>query len=133
MQAEPASLGRRLGAILYDTLLIIALWMITILLVVIAVGEAVVGVGLQILLVAEAFGFYVFFWLRGGQTLGMLAWRLRVVTPDGRAIGWRSAIVRVITACLGLGNLWMLLDRENLAWHDRFSDTMIVHLPKTTD
>ena len=133
MQAEPASLGRRLGAILYDTLLIIALWMITILLVVIAVGEAVVGVGLQILLVAEAFGFYVFFWLRGGQTLGMLAWRLRVVTPDGRAIGWRSAIVRVITACLGLGNLWMLLDCENLAWHDRFSDTMIVHLPKTTD
>ena len=126
MQATPATLARRLGAILYDSLLIIALWMITVLVLVVAVGEAVSGVGLRLLLIAEAVGFYIFFWLRAGQTLGMLAWRLRVVTPNGADIGWQQACIRAITACasaalLGLGYLWMLIDREQMTWHDRAS------------
>jgi uncharacterized RDD family membrane protein YckC len=32
--------------------------------------------------------------------------------------------------CLGLGFLWVLYDRDKLAWHDRLSGTRLVRLPK---
>ena len=47
--AVPAGIARRLGALLYDALLIIALWMVTVLVaVLINDGEAVTGFGMQL-------------------------------------------------------------------------------------
>ncbi len=67
-------------------------------------------------------------WHRGGQTLGMRPWRLRVVAADGGAPTWRAALVRYVvgTASLllaGLGFWWAWLDRDRLTWHDRASGT----------
>jgi uncharacterized RDD family membrane protein YckC len=80
-------------------------------------------------------GFHILFWIRGGQTLGMRAWRLRVVRSDGRGLSFKHALLRYLAAILswavfGLGFLWVLVDKEGLAWHDRISKTRLVVLKK---
>ncbi|MFD0739084.1 RDD family protein [Lysobacter koreensis] len=74
-------------------------------------------------------------WRRGGQTLGMRPWRLRVVGIDGAAPTWRALGLRYVfgSASLllgGLGFWWAWLDRERLTWHDRVSGTRMRREPK---
>lgn len=74
------------------------------------------------------YGFYGWFWVHGGQTIGMRAWKFRVVDessgPDGTVtVGWRQALLRLAVSCLswtavGLGFLWSIWDPERRAWHD---------------
>ena len=71
--------------------------------------------------------FFCLFWTWRGQTVGMLAWRLRVERSDGTLLTWRDALLRLGGACvslaaLGLGYFWIWIDRDRLAWHDRWSD-----------
>ena len=75
-------------------------------------------------------GYAVVSWRRGGQTLGMRPWRLRVFAADGGAPTWRAALVRYLvgTASLllgGLGFWWAWIDRDRLTWHDRASGTRV--------
>jgi uncharacterized RDD family membrane protein YckC len=79
--------------------------------------------------------FFCVFWTRSGQTLGMLAWRLRVERSDGATLTWRDALLRLAGACvslaaLGLGYFWIWIDRDRLTWHDRWSGTRVVVVPK---
>ena len=81
------------------------------------------------------FSFYAWFWLHGGQTLGMRAWRLRLQRPDGQPITLWQALLRFMAAIpslafAGLGLLWMLVDKDKMAIHDRISESVIVRLPK---
>lgn len=94
----------------------------------------------QRIIVGCAFGmvaaFYLFFWWRRGQTLGMVSWRIRVTNQAGGPISLAQAITRFIAvfvslAPLGLGFLWALLEPDGRTWHDRISRTMLVHQPKT--
>jgi uncharacterized RDD family membrane protein YckC len=64
----------------------------------------------------------------------MLAWRLKLVRADGGQITWRDILIRLAGACvsaasLGLGYFWIWLDRDALAWHDRWSRTRVIVLP----
>ena len=124
-----AGLHLRLLAMLYDALVLLGMWVLTIVLLVGTTGGAVAGPWLQLLLLLEAYGFFLFFWTRRGQTLGMLAWRLRVT--DGNApISLRQAHLRMVggilsLACLGLGHLWMLFDRQGRTWPDILSASSI--------
>ena len=72
-------------------------------------------------------------WKRGGQTLGMRPWRLYVQGTNGApsmALLWkRYALGTLSLLCGGLGFWWALLDREGLTWHDRLSNTRLVHVP----
>ena len=75
--------------------------------------------------------FFVWFWSRSGQTLGMKAWRLRVQNPDGSLISKTSAVKRLLPTLLGLGNLWLLIDRKNrLSLQDKLTGTEVVTLSK---
>lgn len=75
-------------------------------------------------------------WRRGGQTLGMRPWRLRVVrTGDDGAPSWRALCLRYAIGTVsllagGLGFWWAWLDRDRLSWHDRGSGTRIVRRPR---
>jgi uncharacterized RDD family membrane protein YckC len=65
----------------------------------------------------------------------MVAWRLRVERTDGSFLTWRDALIRLGGACvsfvaLGLGYWWIWIDRDRLAWHDRWSGTRVVVVPK---
>ena len=89
-------------------------------------------------LLGVAFAFFTWFWMHGGQTLGMRAWRLRVVGADRRPLSWRQASGRFFAAalswaCLGVGFLSILFDEQRLAWHDRLSGTRLILLAKNSD
>lgn len=86
-------------------------------------------------LLSICLAFYAGFWTHGGQTLGMKTWRLRVQQADGRPITLRQAVMRFFASLLalapaGLGYLWMLVDRDKKAWHDRLSGTIVIYRPK---
>ncbi|MGP5308620.1 RDD family protein [Vreelandella alkaliphila] len=79
--------------------------------------------------------FFVYSWRRGGMTLGMQAWRLRVQTTDGHAITLKQSLVRCVAAWLslaafGIGYWWVLFDRQRRSWPDIASNTQTVVLPK---
>ncbi|WP_280548687.1 MULTISPECIES: RDD family protein [unclassified Halomonas] len=143
----PAGLGRRLGAMLYDGLLVLAIWIVmasahlAVVRLVLEVPAEQVGTGpalvlsLRLLLAVSAFAFFAFFWTRGGMTLGMQAWRLRVQTLDGCSITALQALQRFLVAgislaAFGLGYLWILVDGEKRSWPDIASGTRVVVLPK---
>jgi uncharacterized RDD family membrane protein YckC len=139
--AEPAALGWRLLAMLYDLLPVLALWMVASAVLLAVRGGAVIVpwspvFWLQALLLWILTGAYaVESWRRGGQTLGMRPWRLRVVDGAGetptRATLWaRYAAATLSLATFGLGFAWSLLDRERRGWHDLWTDTRLVRLQR---
>jgi uncharacterized RDD family membrane protein YckC len=137
----PAGLCRRLAAICYDCLLLIAVEMIAGALWLPVFGDRPVEIHplyhlYQAFLLLIAFAFLAGFWLNGGQTLGMRAWRLRLLGSDGRPPTLRQAAVRFCAAGLswlagGSGFLWSLIDPHRRTWHDLASDTVVVHEPKS--
>ena len=145
MEVERASAGvfRRLGAMLYDFLLVAALLMvITALMLPITHGEALLRQTLgsfeylyRLVLLFALIGFFGLFWTQRGQTLGMQAWRLRVQRVDGTLLNWPDVIKRMCAAFVsfavaGLGYWWIWFDKEGLAWPDRWTRTRVVVLAK---
>lgn len=166
-----AGVLRRLGAMAYDTLLLIAILALpTLMLVPFLNGKVLVPAELgwlaymyrafQVLVCALFFGY---FWTRSkGQTLGMQAWRLRIETAARQPLSWSVAMKRIgvlwlltlpaiagywliwrswegwrlavacalslapIVACYA--SIWFSSDR--LAWHDRWTHTRVIVLPK---
>lgn len=85
-------------------------------------------------LIGVSFLFFGWFWTHGGQTLGMRAWKIKVLTADRNPINWRQAALRFFSALLswlilGLGFWWILLDKQKRGWHDRLSQTQIFFDP----
>jgi uncharacterized RDD family membrane protein YckC len=140
MQLQPpaAGLPRRFAAACYDLLLVGGLLMTTSFVVVIALGGDAVPAGqlaYQLFLVAQVAGFFILFWCRAGQTLGMRAWNIRVVDLQGgpprfAAACRRFAAALLSLAALGLGFFWALGDPARRTWHDRFSHTRVVTAPR---
>ncbi|MFW2404198.1 MAG: RDD family protein [Gammaproteobacteria bacterium] len=134
----PAGLPRRLAALVYDGLLVLGLLVIpTLAAIAIRGGESIPPGSLlfQLLLFGTAGGFFVWFWTHGGQTLGMRSWQLRVERQSGGPLSYRDALLRfgvgiVSIAAAGLGLLWILIDPDKLAWHDRAAGTRVVTVPK---
>lgn len=137
-EAVPAGLGRRLMAAAYDLLPLLALWMAgTAILLPFTGGKGIAphNLAYQGWLVAIAYFYYTVSWRRGGQTIGMRAWRIRVVPVDAPALAWsraslRFAVALVAVAALGAGLLASLFDRRRRMWHDRAAATEVVLLPK---
>ena len=134
---QSAGLFRRLAAILYDSLLIIAMLLITTLLLVAFIndGTALQGPLFQFGLYFEACLFYSYFWRLRGQTLGMQVWKIKLVSPSLQTLSWQECFARLFFALvsvsmLGLGFIWMLFDPDRLTWHDRASGTRVVLLRK---
>src|SRR5579872_6133916 len=95
---------KRLAAILYDSLLILAIYIIsTLILVLINQGRAIPtgSLAFQLFLIFLNCLFFVYFWTHNGQTAGMLAWRLKVVDIEGNPISYMRALLRYGCACFG--------------------------------
>ena len=141
-------IGWRLAALFYDLWPALAMWFA--LGFAFALGHTVLGQhdpreniaplgALQWLLWACCWtvaGLYaVASWRRGGQTLGMRPWRLRLVTLEGGPAQapalWRRYVVGTLSLLAGgLGFWWAWFDRDGLTWHDRASGTRLLREPK---
>lgn len=149
-----ASLARRLGAVLYEILLLTAIVLIT--------GFALLPLNalplprpvthaLSFAAIVLVVGAYcVHFWTGGRRTLPMKTWRLRLLQRDGAPLDRRAALVRYVAAWIGpvvtigaFGALstqgharqalwflafnfaWALVDRQRLFLHDRIAGTYL--------
>jgi len=134
----PISFLRRLAAWVYDGLVLCAVAMLgTAPLLFLTEGEAVPAGAwwFRLYLLGLAGLFFCWFWIHGGQTLGMRAWRVKLICANGAPITWRVAIIRFAAACLsvaslGLGFAWAAIARDKLTWHDRLSGTRPVLLSR---
>lgn len=75
--------------------------------------------------------YFVWCWLRGGQTLAMKTWRLKLEGVTGEPINPSQALARYLLAwcsflTAGLGFLWAIVDRDGQFLHDRLAATRIV-------
>ncbi|HEY0503657.1 MAG TPA: RDD family protein [Lysobacter sp.] len=146
-EPRTALIGWRLLALFYDLWPMVALWMLASL--VFTVGFTLGGhanreniapfSALQWLLWLVCWlitGAYALLsWHRGGQTLGMRPWRLRLVGIGEQSPGWRALAIRYVVGSVslllaGLGFWWAWFDRDRLTWHDRASGTRMVRLAK---
>ena len=137
--APPVSLGLRLLALLYDLLPLLGLWFLAG-----VVGVALTGGALdphrldhkilmQTLLLAFTAGYFVISWTRGGQTIGMRAWKIRLTMRDGSRLPVLRALLRFFLACLsfallGAGFWWTLFDPQRRTLHDALSETRMTKI-----
>lgn len=130
VEQEPVGLPRRLGALFYDSLLLLALLFLATALALLVTGGELHsrGYGYRLYLLAVIFVFYVGFWSRGGQTLGMRTWRIRLERLDGTRPRWWQSAARLAIALLtfGFGLIWVTWDAERRALYDRLTGTRVV-------
>ena len=143
---------------LYEASLLFAVAFIATWLFQFAAGGAVVRgwqrTALQFYLAAVFAAYFLYCWLRGGQTLAMKAWKIRLVMPGKSRIPPRIALARlayagffvgsfcaalaaafvhrnpwiafVTLAVSGAGLGWALIDRDRQFLHDRLAGTRLV-------
>jgi uncharacterized RDD family membrane protein YckC len=132
------SLFRILAAIFYDTLLLIAILFVATAIVLILNGGKQISQDNYLytaFLFSLCFIFYYWFWMHGGQTLGMRSWRIRLTQEDSSPITRKQAAIRFFSALLswsaaGLGFFWILIDEKKRSWHDRLSGTKLILMQK---
>ena len=150
-ESTPVVVGpvRRLMALMYDCFLLLGVLFLATLIPAIIThqlkpmsGDKVYdlpplfqGAGFSIYLVFITLMFFSYFWRKNGQTLGMQAWRLKLVDVDGNRPSWgqcflRGAVAIFSFASAGAGYFWILIDKEKLSWQDRASNTRVLLLPK---
>ena len=138
-----------MAALLYDSFLVLAIWMLLgfIFQFFTGIGHTQITDGqleknsylsnlLFSLMIFSCVSFYCWFWLKSGQTLGMLAWRLRLETINGDILTTQQVLVRWFIAWpsflfFGLGYLWRYLEENGDTFHDKFSGTKVVLIPKS--
>jgi uncharacterized RDD family membrane protein YckC len=134
-----AGLFRRFFAIFYDGFLLLAiLFIVTAIANALNSGKAIEPGNIYyplyvIIIMTLSYLYFAWFWIHGGQTLGMKTWRIQLQTTDASIFGWKAAAVRFITAIIswlafGAGFLWSFVDKQKRGWHDLSSNTVLIDL-----
>jgi uncharacterized RDD family membrane protein YckC len=114
---------------MYDSMLVIAVWMtVSYIFLFFNDEQAVTGPIYESTLFLVTFLFFALFWTRSGQTLGMIAWQGQPVSAKQALLRFMAAIISAAT--LGMGYWWIMFDSDQLSWHDRWSNSRVVQLPK---
>jgi uncharacterized RDD family membrane protein YckC len=81
---------------------------------------------LQLFIALVFAGYFLWCWLRGGQTLAMKAWKIRLVdvTPVKALLRFAVAFIAVPT---GIAVAWALFDRDRQFLHDRLAGTRLTN------
>lgn len=148
-QTAPASLGKRLLAIVYDLLITFFFSLIiTLIIQSILIGsglialesvrisetetiatiptDSIVNIILSSFWLLIPFLYYGYYWTKQGQTLGMKAWKIKAISNNNKPISWMQSTLRFFGALFGLGFLWMIIDKEQLPLQDRLSKTQLI-------
>ena len=111
---KPAGFFRRMVALFYDLILIIALCVGLTLLITYALNTEVESPLMYLVFLALGVGFYCYFWKKNkGQTLGMQVWKIRLAQDDSSEVSFGRMVYRcllglVFTLLFGLNYLPML-------------------------
>ena len=140
---KAASFMKRLGAMSYDVMLalsfviVVGFFSMVVVMSLLSIDNVEAGSPIAKIffpyLLLLTFVFYGWFWTHGGQTLGMRAWKLRLIGEKGTRISWGQAFFRFCYSIIswlpfGAGYLWMLVDKNKRTWHDKVSHTFIADL-----
>lgn len=125
---------KRLLAISYDLILLLSvLFFATFAILPLTNGMAVKSGNLIYIayLFLCTYAYFAWQWMHGGQTLGMRAWKIKLVCDEPVALTWPIVTRRFMLATMslllfGFGFIWALFDKDRLAFHDRFSNTLLV-------
>lgn len=131
---QHVTLLRRIGAILYDTVLLITVLVFASLFAVVLfkiTPQHPYFLIYQIYIFSICFIFFAWPWIQGGQTLGMKTWNIKLVHNKHKKLSRTDALIRFLFAiiswlALGLGFIWALFDKERRTWHDMASNTKLV-------
>ena len=131
--ASQATLARRLASLVYELAVLSAVLLVAAFPFVVLTREAhgLARPLLQLYLILIAGAYFVLQWCRGGQTLPMKTWRLRLVRRDGERLTLKQALQRYCVAlagtlAFGAGFAWALIDPERQFLHDRMVGTRII-------
>ncbi|RUM80381.1 MAG: RDD family protein, partial [Candidatus Thioglobus sp.] len=124
------SLLRRLGAIAYDIILAfsLAFSIVGATLIVFFDKEAQTDLLMFGIILITVYFYFTWSWVKGRQTLGMKTWKFQIQQNNGDNITHKQAFVRFVLAIIsfavaGLGFIYQLFNKDNLAWHDKYSKT----------
>ena len=81
--------------------------------------------GLQLFIGLVYAAYFLWCWLRGGQTLAMKAWGIRLVDVTPQKALLRFALVVLFVPTL-ISIVWSLFDRERQFLHDRLAGTRLI-------
>ncbi|MEY3219761.1 MAG: hypothetical protein RIT27_1118 [Pseudomonadota bacterium] len=142
---KSAGLFKRLAAIFYDVLMLIAV------LIMAGFFAKLIGfippmpienqtkdvtywllrIGFNTYVYLICYFYFAYPWVKTGQTLGMRTWKIKVVNLDGTTLSYKTATIRFFVAILswitlGFGFWRSLFDKEKRTWHDALSQTRLV-------
>jgi len=132
-----ASLFRRIAALVYDSLIVFALLILASAVAMLLVGlvlgsEAITDNNVLVenpifftWLIFCWFYYYAWCWRKGGQTLGMKAWRIKLIAIDEDKISYKNALLRFVSALFGLANFWLFMPGKR-GWHDIVSNSNVI-------
>jgi uncharacterized RDD family membrane protein YckC len=130
VSAATPGLLRRLASMVYEAILLFAVAFFAAWVFFFASGGRDASAGgmrhlLQLFIGLFFAAYFLWSWLRGGQTLAMKAWRIRLIdiTPA-------RALLRLVLAAIlvptGISLIWALLDRDRQFLHDRLARSRLV-------
>jgi uncharacterized RDD family membrane protein YckC len=129
------SIKRRLASMMYEFILLFAVAFLGTWLFQFAAGTIAIDGWrrhlLQLFLLGVFAIYFLWCWLRGGQTLAMKTWRIRVVAKNGHGrLSPGAALARFIYALLLvptlIGILWAMVDRDRQFLHDRLAGSLLI-------
>jgi uncharacterized RDD family membrane protein YckC len=129
------TLRRRLASMLYESLLLFAIAFIATWIFQFAAGTLQIEGWrrhlLQLFVLAMFAIYFVWCWVRGGQTLAMKTWRIRVVAKDAhRRLPPHRALLRFLYALFlvptAISLFWALVDRDRQFLHDRLAGSLLI-------
>ncbi|MDR1890411.1 MAG: RDD family protein [Zoogloeaceae bacterium] len=132
----PPSFPRCLAALIYEALLLLGIIAIGVILPYILLG-ALAHVDVASLVYVQRAHFvlllglyFIWCWLRGGQTLAMKTWKIKLVDKSGSPLRPAQAVLRYLVAwpslILGVGLLWRFVDPDKQFLHDRIAGSRLV-------
>ena len=134
----PCGLLRRLLIMAYDAIAVIALMMLVTALLLftpLRTQTAFIDPLPTGIMILTWFLYLAWCWRRAGLTLGMRAWRVRLVFENGTKPGWGRCILRFVVslasaAAFGIGFIWCLFNPRRQSWHDIATNSSMIRTPK---